>query len=197
MKSTNLAPDQLHWPIISIDFEASGLGDGTYPIELGLAIWRSPDSPIEIHSTLIHPHEDWIRSGVWISESQKVHGIDPLDLAPAPHASEVLEYARSLTGLGAVAYCDGGAHDQFWLNRLCKAAGRRCGFVLGTIEVIWGELGPDQVKRLVDFNRSHPVPHRAGPDAALHLQGIAHAMGLAPGILKIEWGEGTVESEFA
>src|SRR3546814_1795139 len=95
---TDLNPTSIRWPLASIDFEASGLGEGTYPIEVGLAVWHGPDTPIRTWSTLIAPTPDWVARGVWKSEAESVHKIDRGSL----HRSE--EHTSELQSLMRISY---------------------------------------------------------------------------------------------
>ena len=60
----------LPWPIHTIDFEASSLDDGTYPIEVGIGRWVAPTSDIETWSTLIRPLANWERYGSWSPKAE-------------------------------------------------------------------------------------------------------------------------------
>src|SRR5450631_2081424 len=71
---------RLPWPICTIDFEASSLEVGTFPIEVGLAMWRAPDDPIYCWSALLKPTDEWRQNGHWSKASQAVHGIKQDDL---------------------------------------------------------------------------------------------------------------------
>lgn len=53
-----------------VDFEASSLGPGGYPIEIG---WCSAQGWGTSH--LIRPHPDWLATGSWDASQQAVHGI--------------------------------------------------------------------------------------------------------------------------
>ena len=50
-----------------IDIEASGFGNGSYPIEVGLAL---PDG--STHCFIIRPASNWTH---WDSSAQAIHGI--------------------------------------------------------------------------------------------------------------------------
>lgn len=126
-------PRPLPWPVHTIDFEASSLDDGTYPIEVGVARWASPDMPIESWSTLIRPTSNWRRFGSWSDKSARVHGIQ----------QEALEHGMSprnaMTRLNAIldtnaAYCDGGQFDRHWLGMLQRTGGTAVTFDLGSFE---------------------------------------------------------------
>jgi hypothetical protein len=72
---------RLPWPICTIDFEASSLEVGNFPIEVGLAIWRAPEEPIYRWSALLQPTDQWRQNGHWSKASQAVHGIKQGDLS--------------------------------------------------------------------------------------------------------------------
>ena len=51
--------------IAILDVEASALGPGSFPIEVGVALIRGPSEPIGVGAKLIRPTTDWIETGVW------------------------------------------------------------------------------------------------------------------------------------
>jgi len=63
------------------DFEASSLGEDSWPVEIGVA-WLDGDA-IMVRSSLIRPHPDWPESA-WSPESARIHAIarDALEAAP-------------------------------------------------------------------------------------------------------------------
>src|SRR3546814_18468945 len=99
---TDLNPTSIRWPLASIDFEASGLGEGTYPIEVGLAVWHGPDTPIRTWSTLIAPPPDWVARGVWKSEAESVNQIDRGSIHYGQSPYEVVRHLISLLGFAAI-----------------------------------------------------------------------------------------------
>lgn len=70
-----MAGERLLWPLITIDFDASSLDGGTYPIEVGICRWMAPDRDIEGRSSLIKPTQEWIDHGSWSPASAEVHRI--------------------------------------------------------------------------------------------------------------------------
>src|SRR3546814_13700043 len=60
---TDLNPTSIRWPLASIDFEASCLGEGTYLNEVGLAVWQGHDTTIRTSSTLIAQTRDRVPRG--------------------------------------------------------------------------------------------------------------------------------------
>lgn len=58
--------------IIFLDFEASSLGDESWPIELGVC-WLDNQEKLRTVSKLIKPHSDW-KLSAWSEASQRVQG---------------------------------------------------------------------------------------------------------------------------
>jgi hypothetical protein len=173
----DLTADRIRWPIISLDFEASGLGEGSYPIEVGLAIWLRSAAPIQSWSTLIVPTEDWITSGVWKSKSAEIHKIDQSELFTGLKPAVVINAMNKLARLGAAVLCDGGKYDRYWLERLTDAADQDVGFLLGSWEVLTNHFSDAQMRRFCEFQAEYPAPHRAGPDAVLNIRAFAAGLG--------------------
>ncbi len=103
--------------VIFIDFEASSLMRGSFPIEVGLAVDSGP-----VHIWLIRPAPGWEE---WSPASQAIHGISLAQL----HAdgADVGTVAASVQDLCSAPDCvlasDNPAHEQLWLDRLMDAAG--------------------------------------------------------------------------
>jgi hypothetical protein len=164
---------RLPWPICTIDFEASSLDVGNFPIEVGLAMWRGPDDPIYCWSTLLKPIEEWRQNGHWSKASQAVHGIrqDDLRFGVSPrYAALALNYALSTRG---VAFCDGGSFDRHWAQMLFKAAKMAPAFGLGDLEALEGYLDAGSAARMLAWTNSAEIAHRAGADAVAHLRALA------------------------
>lgn len=173
----DLTADRIRWPIISLDFEASGLGEGTYPVEVGLAIWLRPDAPIRTWSTLIVPTEAWITRGIWKAKSAEIHRIDQSELFTGLQPAAVINAMNNLARIGAAVLCDGGKDDRYWLDRLADAADQNAGFLLGSWEVLTNHFSDAQLRRFCEFQAEYPAPHRAGPDAALNIRAFAAGLG--------------------
>ena len=171
---------QPYWPMAIIDFEASGLGIGTYPIEVGVALWPSAEDRATVWSTLIRPAPEWVRDGDWHEAGQKIHGISPHDLEHGMDPVDVMAHLNAMLQDVGVVHCDGGKHDAHWMTTLRIAAGVPARFVLGSISAIIRHSTPDQWEAYEAWQKAHPVPHRAGPDAENIMSGIASAAGLAP-----------------
>lgn len=175
------------WPIITFDFEASGLEHGTFPIEIGAARWEGPGTPIEMWSSLIKPTDEWLTSGKWMPESVKIHGIELAMLEDAPLPSQVMEDLNLICPIGTIAFCDGGGHDRRWMQRLADAAGTGPRLLIGSWGHIVNHLGDEAYDRYMAHDALHKEAHRAGPDARDNLIALAHAIG-APTPNIIAWG---------
>jgi hypothetical protein len=119
-------------PVI-IDFEASGFGAGSYPIEVGYADERGGT-----WCSLIKPQEDWRH---WDASAAGIHHISRDTLIQ--HGKSCALVATQLNGLlrGQIIYTDGWAHDYVWMARLFDAANTWPQFRLEDLRCI---LSPEQ-----------------------------------------------------
>lgn len=111
-----------------LDIEASGLGVGSYPIEIGIAF---PDGRSEC--TLIVPTVDWTH---WDKNAEALHGISRESLIL--NGRSPLTVALMLNELlqGEVVYSDAWGNDSVWLAKLFDAAGICCRFSLDSTVVL-------------------------------------------------------------
>jgi len=174
------SPISIRWPLVTLDFEASSLSDRSYPIEVGVARWSGPDAPIMTWSSLIRPDPDWKRSGVWTAEAEKVHGITQADTREGMLPRLVLARLDDIVG-DALAFCDGGINDAFWMRRLSQSAGRSPDFALGDLDALMIRLPTDMQARAERWLARNRVTHRAGEDALRHMEMIAHAIDASSG----------------
>ena len=92
--------------VLCLDFEASALGPGSFPLEVALAEAKTG----EVYATLIRPTEDWLRTGIWGSNSAAIHkellrkGLPVKEVAAEltrrSHGKRVLSDARIATAFG-------------------------------------------------------------------------------------------------
>lgn len=155
-----------HRQIAVLDLEASALGTGSYPIEVGVALVQGPARTIAIGSSLIRPAEAWLRDGVWSAASAAVHGIS-LELAmnQGHRVEYVCDWLNAFLGERTVVATDAPRYDQDWLDTLFRAAGREQQFTLYNFEILTADFSSDQHRHLAYLLSRAPVPHRAGPDA--------------------------------
>jgi hypothetical protein len=119
--------------IYFVDFEASSLTDGSFPVEIG---WVSEDGLAESH--LIRPEPSWT---AWSWESQQVHGVsrEQLHLEGRPaewvarRVFEVLDPAKALCISDAVE------HDQHWLELLMQTVATGSRLMLMDVNMLLGQ----------------------------------------------------------
>jgi len=147
-------------PIV-VDVEASGLGRGSYPIEVGVAL---ADGALMVR--LIKPAPHWTH---WDECAERVHGLSRRMIET--QGGEPVAVARELNELlaGQTVYSDGWGADRSWLARLFDEAGLPQRFRLDSIYGLLDEQElsawpqrRDQVSQWTGL-----VPHRAGTDALL------------------------------
>ncbi len=149
---------QMTVPII-IDFEASGFGKGSYPIEVGFSGRHG-----EGWCTLIRPEDDWQH---WDVEAAKVHHIPREILVERGRSPDYVVNQLNSFLNGHTVYTDGWAQDYVWMARLFDAAGRVPRFKLADLreiitddqQVLW-HATKDRIQ-----DELHVSRHRASTDA--------------------------------
>lgn len=101
--------------IVFLDFEASSLGKGGFPIEVG---WAAENGTEEGH--LIRPAPGWEE---WSAEAEGIHGLtrDRLLREGTPHDAVARRMLETLTGHELCASAP--SWDGQWLSKLLRAAG--------------------------------------------------------------------------
>ncbi len=159
-----------------IDFEASGLGFQSWPIEVG---WALPDGAAQ--SALIRPVDHWPDSG-WDPAAEALHGISRQSLEQDDFALPVEVVCKRLTAaLSAYeVFSDAPDWDGFWLGRLYAAIDEKPPFKLLDFSLLMPPLDADPREELfVRADALAPRQHRAGADA-LHLQTLYRLAQNAP-----------------
>lgn len=144
-----------------LDIEASGFGQGSYPIEIGVAADNG-----EQYSWLIRPEHDWTH---WSLEAESLHGISREQLLSEGLKPSIV--ADELNDLfeGQVLYSDGWGFDSGWLSLLYYVARKNMYFKLETLPRILSEYQlehwNDEKERL--RTQKQITLHRAASDALL------------------------------
>lgn len=142
-----------------LDFEASGFGPDSYPVEVGFSLVSG-----ERFCSLIRPHESW---NYWDFRAEAIHGISRGLLLT--RGNDVRQVCRELNQRlqGRTLYSDAWVVDKDWCNRLFEAAGMLPSFHLSALENVQSEcqyLIWDEVRdKLLQDAQMHR--HRASADA--------------------------------
>lgn len=170
-------PDNLSFPVITLDFEASSLAPQSYPIEIGISIWKNWDANVESWSCLIQETLEWKGSQTWNDESQKVHGIKRSDLQFGLEPKQAMDMANRIIGKNS-AYCDGGRHDLYWLMRLCQATATLPAFRLESLSGFISTLNEEIQTEFFWQKHSATPSHRARADAEFHIYSLLRGLGI-------------------
>ncbi|MCD9462961.1 hypothetical protein [Photobacterium phosphoreum] len=146
----------------TLDFEASGLSEFSYPIEVGYSLPNGKDN-----SLLINPlsaSDDWV---YWddFSESH-IHKITRYEVeSNGKQVVDVCRHLNTVLGEYELVFCDS-EWDLFWLGRLYHAAHMRPSFMLTEI-CCWLKQynGLEREHFQLALERQGPVQHRASHDA--------------------------------
>jgi hypothetical protein len=144
-----------------IDFEASGFGVDSYPIEVGVALSNG-----QKYCTLIKPANDWL---YWDQKAELVHGLSLEVLCS--HGKDINTVAIELNKLleNKTVYSDGWVVDQTWLSRLFYRSGMMPSFFMSSLEYILNEAQMEiwtETQRQVISDLA-VTRHRASTDALI------------------------------
>lgn len=153
--------------LVCLDFEASGLGPRSYPIEVA---WRDPATGAE-DSFLISPDgvTGW---GDWCEIAEGIHGIPRTRLLAEGLAPETACKRLNQALEGRTLYCDALEFDLFWLRRLYDAAGMRPLFRLEGLE---SRLEGDRLERFLECIAGQKRRHRALDDVTDLISALEYA----------------------
>lgn len=153
---------------VFLDFEASSLGDNSYPIEVG---WVFEDGREESH--LIRPAPDWTD---WDDGAQAIHGIARARLIAEGEAHDMVA-RRVLDELAPhTVYVSAPSWDGKWLSVLLRAGGfpRHAMRFHDSDEAMMAAalkglsepaVAAEMVERLRREAAARPIAHRALEDA--------------------------------
>jgi len=144
-----------------LDFEASGFGNDSYPIEVGVVLGTG-----QKYCALIQPAGNWV---YWDEQAEKVHGLsrDTLLNYGKPIRQVAVELNEFL--VDRTVYCDGWVVDKPWLSRLYYQSGMQPSFYLSALELILKETQMEiwsQTKYQV-IQEFAMQRHRASTDALI------------------------------
>jgi len=155
--------------VVCLDFKASALGPGSYPIEAAVVCCETTVGA----AWLIKPTEEWRTNGIWSQHASDLHKLAISDLMA--RGEPVEKVARELNNRcrGKAVICDGGKHDRRWLLTLFHAIRDEPSFELEDYRSFAEELAercgrrPDIaiMRSELEAMSRFPLLHRAGPDA--------------------------------
>lgn len=166
--------------LLCLDFEASGTGPRSYPIEVAIAVVATGVT----REWLIAPTPAWLETGEWEAEAEAVHGIARAEIIA--HGRAVNDVAAELTAWtrGAQVLSDAPTYDTKWLRDLYRAVGAEPPFLLLDFhQIVWREAAvrrrPDIaiVKAEAEAYMLFPKQHRAGPDARRNAEMLRRVQG--------------------
>ncbi len=157
-----------------IDFEASGFGVDSYPIEVGVVLNTG-----QKYCALIKPADDWL---YWDKKAEQVHGLS-LDLLRS-QGKPISTVARELNALleNKTVYSDAWVIDKPWLSRLFFQSRLSPSFFLSSLEYILKEEQMEiwmEIHRQVIFDLAL-TRHRASTDALVIQETYARTQQLLP-----------------
>ena len=144
-----------------IDFEASGFGAESYPVEVGIVT-----SDGERYCSMIRPHKKW---RFWDSTAEAVHGISRELLEEKGRPITEICHELNAFANNSVLYSDAWVHDKPWLIKLFQFGAVDMEFSLSPIEAIVTEEQLeiwDEVKERI-AETSNFIRHRASNDALI------------------------------
>ena len=153
---------------IFLDFEASSLMQGSFPIEVA---WVNESGQGEAY--LIRPAPCWLDEALghpgWSRESQAIHGIKLATLMSAgvSHERVASRAARILAAPNVVVCSDAPEFDSFWLRTLFSAAGLPTKVAIEDVADVYVRACLPLLRLLP------PAEDAARPEAELRVRGIA------------------------
>lgn len=146
-------------PLLFLDFEASSLGRGSWPVEIGYA-WIDADR-VRSRATLIAPRAEWSMTE-WSEVSARVHGIPLAAIRAGARADAVAAETDGFARFEVVS--ENAVWDQRWLDRLRAGRGPRIP-VRPLREALRERLDDAGANAAAQALFRSTGPHRAGPDA--------------------------------
>ena len=145
------------------DVEASGLYDGSFPVEIAWSIYG------EVKSLLIFPCEYW-SIDEWDHVAQSIHG-HPLHVL-RKNGLSVSKIADKLNGIfgSQTVYSDNSAYDVRWTDMVFEAASVKRSFKIDTVGRLLGSLGVSAETAYESFSNARDTK----PSNGAASQGVHH-----------------------
>jgi predicted small integral membrane protein len=154
--------------VLYVDIEASSLGEGSFPIEVGWCV----DDDVAPESFLVASAACWNTAIGWSAISQRLHGISLEDLRRDGIAARSAVIRIEAAFGRRMVVSDNPAFDDYWLSMIYEAACLPKTWTLHSLDEVHAfciAANPiaaiDLVRVFASVDRAYPHPHRAGPDA--------------------------------
>ena len=146
---------------IMIDIEASGFGEGSYPIEVGLVL---PDGAT--HCFLVLPYAEWTQ---WDEAAERLHGLKRETVIRFGMDGGYVARQLNKHLQGQTVYTDTWESDHAWLALLFERAGIEPQFTAEPLSGIMTEAQKRQWEKTLDrvIAESGLKRHRASADARI------------------------------
>lgn len=142
-----------------IDIEASGFGQGSYPIEIGVALANR-----ETFNFLVRPAAHWTH---WSEEAEGIHGISRERLQKEGKSPREIALILNEMLRGQTLYSDAWGFDSSWLGKLFDEAGLVQRFRMESINKLLNEEQMEAWSHTKDEiwqERGTRTRHRAASD---------------------------------
>ena len=147
-------------PIV-IDIEASGFGEGSYPIEVGFVL---PDGAA--HCFLVLPYTEWTQ---WDEAAERLHGLKRETVIRFGMDGGYVARQLNKHLQGQTVYTDTWESDHAWLALLFERAGIEPQFTAESLAGIMTDAQKRQWEKTLDrvIAESGLKRHRASADARI------------------------------
>ena len=154
---------------VFIDFEASSIGSGSYPIEVARNL---PNGSIEAHLISLAGIDRWTD---WSAEAERIHGISRSELIEKGESPAWVCRRMNDQLAGRIVYSDNPDYDSAWLSELfMKSYAGDPSFSLHHVDeplmdVLRSRIDPEEAAKTVGFAKDEArllvhVRHRAAKD---------------------------------
>jgi DNA polymerase III epsilon subunit-like protein len=148
-----------------LDFEASSLALGSFPIEIGATIIEQ-SGEILTQSRLIVPHRTW-NMNFWSPESEQIHNIPHgILLSKGEEADTVAHWFEDISK-NHLIISDNPEFEAMWLKKLNSVTDIQMPQVHDIDALFAQTLESKGLDMAYEYLSKTKVPHRAGPDSLI------------------------------
>lgn len=162
--------ESLRRKIAFIDVEASGLMQGSFPVE---AAWMASG---ELGEVLISPSGCWDESR-WDGDAEAMHGLTLNEVKRRGRHPRIAAAALEKAFRDRLVFSDSPVHDTAWADMIHEAGGVPRSYRIETVGRLLGHLGIRATRAYEIFSavrETHPPRGRAR-DGVVHLSAVFEA----------------------